>query len=242
MTEKEIVLKALKEGQYEVEITEPNNVSCCTRYDGSYYYVMRGDSERFGVSSGMCTVYVGEHTFECELDWGEWSGDELLEDEEIVDALESADGVISGSNQGLDGQWAVYAAANNITEDCPYYYCEDEDRPKDVDDLDGYYEDINVKYALALSHGACSEWNELEVEMNCADIYDIYKSLDDEQKALLAEGEEIELSMDEIKNISEDMYSEIEEAVNDDASDSGYDEDGLEFVVVVSKEYFDSVL
>ena len=229
MTEKELVLKAIEDGEYEVEIEEPNNVCYHERYDGSPFYVMVGDDIKFGVWAGSCTVHVGDHVFTCDLDYGEWSGDELLEDEDIIKALENADGVIWGEHLGTDEQWEVYSAANGITEDVPYFWCEDDECPKDVDSLDWYEEDIDFQYAAQGSE----DWQDAEAEVNCADIHALYLDLKERRGAELESGSDIILSEGEIRAASSDLYDAL-------AQETECDEPRIR--LKVSKDFFDEVL
>ena len=233
MTEKELVLKAIEDGEYEVEIVEPNNVCYHERYDGSPFYVMIGDDIKFGVCAGSCTVHVREHSFTCELDYGEWSGDELL-DGDIIDALEDADGVIYGEHLGTDAQWEVYAAANHITEDIPYFWCEDDDCFKDVDDLDRYCEDVTFECAPE----GTDDWHEAETELECEDIFELYKGIRERRGEELESGRNIVLSGSEIEELSENLH----EALMDAAEEEIIEAESYDVRLTVSKSFFDEVL
>ena len=133
---KKSLIDALKNSNYEVYIEEPNNVELCTGKDGSKYLLIRGDDAKFGVYYGNCTVTILGHAFTCELEWGEWSADDeedswLVDDGEFIDELESAEGVISGSQTDPDEQGFVYCRANGISEDLPAYMYDD--LPNDED-------------------------------------------------------------------------------------------------------------
>ena len=85
---KQELLNALKESNYKVEITEPNNVELCQRYDGSQFLLIHGDTVKFGVWCGDCSVIILGHKFTCDLDFGEWSAEQdddewLLEEEDF---------------------------------------------------------------------------------------------------------------------------------------------------------------
>lgn len=233
MTEKELVLKAIEDGEYEVEIEEPNNVRYHERYDGSPFYVMIGDDIKFGVWAGSCTVRVREHSFTCDLDYGEWSGDELL-DEVIIDALEDADGVIYGEHLGTDGQWEVYAAANHITEDIPYFWCDDDECYKDVDELDRYETDLTFEFAPE----GTDDWQEIETEVGCDLLYEVYKSLKETHASELELGRNIVLTGEVLRDISEDLYDILKDEAEEDMSA----EDEADIRLTVSKAFFDEVL
>ena len=72
--------------------------------DGSLFYVLRGDDIKFGVWAGSCRGTIEGIAFEFDLNYGDWSsGDtELLEDSEVIDAIEYIDGVISGEHHSND--------------------------------------------------------------------------------------------------------------------------------------------
>lgn len=127
---KKSLIEALKSSNYEVYIEEPNNVDLCTDKKGCDYLLIRGDDAKFGVWYGECTVTILGHDFTCDLAWGEWSaGDDedswLLEDDEFIRKLESAEGVISGCQTSIDEQAMVYCRANGISEDFPAYMYDD---------------------------------------------------------------------------------------------------------------------
>ena len=131
---KEDLIKALRSSDYEVEIQEPNNVILREKDDGSCFLVMRGDDAKFGVMCGCCIVSILGHSFTCDFNYGEWSAEDdedcwLLEEEDFINALESADGVISGEQTDLDSQAMVYCRANNLPNDLPAYW-EDDDLPE----------------------------------------------------------------------------------------------------------------
>lgn len=135
-TRKAAVLEAIRKGEYEVQIEEPNNIMHRRHPDGTDFYVLRGDDIKFGVSAGSCSVTVEDITFTCELDWGEWSGDdeELLEDGEVMDAIGRIDGVICGEHHTDDEYISIFEAANGFPVE-EYYGCWEDDIPMDADDM-----------------------------------------------------------------------------------------------------------
>lgn len=137
LEEKQAILKAISDKDYDITIDEPNNLSVRTRSDGSEYIVVYSmDDARSSTYFGSCTIDVAGHEFTCELEWGEWSCDieELLDDEEILDAIKDIDGMLYGEMTDMDSQIEVYNAAHgtNIQE---YFWCEDDDCPMDPDDM-----------------------------------------------------------------------------------------------------------
>lgn len=132
--EEQKVIEALENGDYTVSIEEPNNLSRCVTPSGREFFVAYGDDVKFGVSGGSCTVEVCGHSFTCDLSNGDW--DEEMS-EELQDALEGADGVFSGEMLDLEEQALVYARANNRDPDeIELYWCEDDDKPVDADDVE----------------------------------------------------------------------------------------------------------
>ena len=96
---KSYILNAIQEGNYQVKIEEPNNVICCKKYDGTVFYKLREDDVKFGCHPGYCYVEFDEYQFTCDLETGEWTlDDEIVDDEEIIAAIKSIDGVIYGEH------------------------------------------------------------------------------------------------------------------------------------------------
>ena len=131
------ILQALKKGEYEISICEPNNVWIHEHPDGSKYYVLTGDSARFGTNLGSCTIKVCGLSATCELELGGWSGDDVLfRDREILDAIKKLKGMFTGIQTGTYEQMEVYAAAKGLNiNDLEFYCCEDEDIPVDASDI-----------------------------------------------------------------------------------------------------------
>ena len=70
------LVKALRQSKYKVEITEPNNLELCKKYDGTPFLLIHGDTMKFSVWCGNCIVTVLGHTFTCDFDNGEWSAEQ----------------------------------------------------------------------------------------------------------------------------------------------------------------------
>lgn len=178
------LIDALEKHDYTVRIEEPNNVSIRESYDGLKYLYIRGDDVKFGVSFGSCTVSIQGHSFTCDLDFGEWSAEDdedswLIEEEDFIDALEGADGVICGIMGEPDEQAEVFCRANNIKEDSlPVYWCEDDDIPKDIDNLD-MYDPAVVVVSVSMPDG---QDQDVECELSCSSIYELYCNLKKKRK------------------------------------------------------------
>ena len=133
---KDAILNAIRRGDYEIEIEEPNNIICRMHPDGSLFYVLRGDDIKFGVWAGSCRVTIEGIAFDCDLNYGDWSSDdaELLEDSEVLDAIESIDGVICGEHHSDDELISIYEAANKCKVE-EYYGCWEDNIPPDASDI-----------------------------------------------------------------------------------------------------------
>ena len=235
---KKALIDALGNNQYEVEIEEPNNVSVREKYDGSEYLYLRGDDVKFGVSFGSCTVTILEHSFTCDLNFGEWSAGQdddewLLEEDDFINALEDADGVISGVMGEPDDQAFVYCRANNIDEDLPAYWCEDDDLPKDIDNL-SWYDPVPGVVSVVLNGG---ETMAVECDLQCESIYRLYCRL--EEKGLLFASPEVSSAF--IKEEVPELYHEILDELEFNDVLDGKTEDVL-FTLSNTEDFFESIL
>lgn len=138
------ILEAIRNKDYEVSIEGPNNVDARKRRDGSeYLYIYDMDGVKSSTLFGSCTVEIAGYTFTNDFFEGTWTCDEddLLDDDEIIEALEGIDGVLCGQYIYPEDQAVVYNAANGTNiED--YYWCEDDECPMDIDemnDLDSFH-------------------------------------------------------------------------------------------------------
>lgn len=251
--EKKEILKALTEGNYEVFIEEPNNVHVCTKYDGSTFLkIVDMDDAKSSNDFGSCTVEVCGYSITCDLNSGEWDGDEeILEDEEIMDAITDADGVLYGEMGGTDESAEVYNKANGTNYD-EYYWCEYAPANiNDRDELECIDVDIPVSFALCLSHGACSEWTEIDYMGDGLELYSIYKYM--AENGLFSkdgeDGEDVEISDEDAKNIKIEhkggsLYDYIFEQVKDEAENEGFDGDfsQIKYIITISSGIFEKYL
>ena len=132
------ILLDLLTGNYKVTFAAPNCVFEYHHPDGSPFYEVRNmDDAKTSTDAGSCTVTVQGQAFTCDLNTGKWEyGGEydLLDDSELIEALEGADGVISGEHTCADDMIIIYETAYNC--ECEeYYYCGDCDMPVDVEDM-----------------------------------------------------------------------------------------------------------
>ena len=250
MEEKDIILEALENGDYQLRFEPISGVYECTKYDGTKFYSIVDTQDAKGCTDmGNCNILVeGEessHEFVYDMECGDWSGDEYCDDEEIIEALESLDEFIPYDEYDGDKQWVVYAHANHIPVDSPYYWSDDEDAPKDIECLGDDEVELPVQYFISLPHGACSQFMDMDCNISDADLYDLYKLVveelpdqDDE------EDEPIEVSDSDIEDAYPELYEEIKEQVEEQAEDDGYqDENGLlQFKILLTRDLFEDNL
>ena len=235
---KETLINALETGNYEVEIEEPNNVILREKYDGSSYLYMIGDDVKFGVDCGRCSVTILGHTFTCEFNYGEWSADDsdddwLIEDYEFKEALEDAEGVVSGEYSDLDGQAEIYCLANKFKNTLPAYWCEDDDIPKDLDDLD-WYDPIPGTVAVTLK-GRVKQ--DVECELYCSSIYELYCCLRDSRELYRHSIVSSNYIKDAVPKLHQEILEELQaKQVIADASDL------IRYSLKNRKAFFESIL
>lgn len=123
------ILKAIKEKDYDIFIDGPNNVRCRERRDGSCYLVIVDmDDAKNSNYFGQSTLDVAGHWFRCDLEYGEWSSDmeELLEDDDIIEAIEEIDGLPCGCMTDPECQADLYNMENGTDYTEFYWYGDDE--------------------------------------------------------------------------------------------------------------------
>ena len=128
----------------------------------------------------------------------------------------------------------MYSAANNITEDIPYFWCEDDECYKDVDELDRYYSDVTFEYAPAGS----DDWQEADTEVDSDKVYELYKALKAGREAELESGRDIVLTGEEIRDLSERLHEDLMDEVENCLDDP----EGARIRLTVSKSFFDEAL
>ena len=250
MQEKDRILEALEFGNYQMRFEPVNSVDERTKYDGTNFYVFLDlDGPRSSTDMGTCTIEVNSdetcHEFIYDMNTGEWEGDELCNEEEIVEALESLDGFIPYDDYDFDRQWEVYAETYNIPIDASYYWCENNDYPKDIESLGDEEVELPVQYFISLPHGVCSEFMDMECSISDADLYNLYKLVDKELPAQDEEdAEPVDLSGSDIEDVYPELFKEIKEQVEGQAQNDGYqDENGvLEFTVLLTRDLFEENL
>lgn len=144
------VVNALQQGNYTVEIEEPNNYTVYERRDGTTFYVFHGDDCRFGVDMGSCAVHVLDYEFVNHFEGGDacaygrpddaddnFDADELLDSEDVKAALYERDDIFWG-DYTFD-QMDLY---ERIHPDAECYYVEDPDIPyRDCEEFEDEYYD-----------------------------------------------------------------------------------------------------
>ncbi|MBQ9399388.1 MAG: hypothetical protein IJU27_01930 [Bacteroidales bacterium] len=177
-TLKQNLIRAFKQSNHKVEITEPNNLELCQKYDGTPFLLIHGDTIKFSVWYGNCIVMVLGHTFICDFDNGEWSAEKaedswLLEDSEFVEAMRSAKGVISGEQRDIDAQTMVFARANHLNKEIPACLGDLNEMPKLLGNLD-LYDPVQGIVSITLKRG---EKKDVECDLYCSSIYQLYCKL-----------------------------------------------------------------
>ena len=249
--EKQSVLDAIEFGKYEVRFEPVDCVNECTSYDGTKFYVFEDNYDvRSCTNMGTCTISVkGEddwHEFVYDMESGDWDGDHLCDDEEIIEALEDIDEFISCDDYDGDKQWKVYAEANHIDLNAPFYWSENEEAPKDIDNLGWYEIDVPLHYFITLDHVISSELMDMECTITDEELYDLFKLVKDE--LLMTESDEnngkVELAGSDIKKAYSELYETIYDQVVEQAENDGYkDSNGvLNFTLLLSKDLFEENL
>ena len=231
---KSYILNAIQEGNYQVKIEEPNNVICCKKYDGTVFYKLREDDVKFGCHPGYCYVEFDEYQFTCDLETGEWTlDDEIVDDEEIIAAIKSIDGVIYGEHYDGFSYLEIYYAANPDAEEGELY-CDDES-PVDIDELGWNDAYIEVKYKVSESDGAKTQG--LECTICDQKLYDLYVHLHDHEDF----DKGVILSHTDIKEFDEELYNEIMEQIKDDINE-GANQNNISFQISISAYTIESQL
>ncbi len=154
------------------------------------------------------------------------------EEEDFIDALESADGVISGVMGEPDEQALVYCRANHIEEDIPVYWCEEEYILKSIDMM-GWYDAVPSKLSLT-SNG---ETKEVKCDFLCESVYLLYRNL--KENNLLYKTPTISSAY--IKREEPDFYNEILEELTSNGTLSE-DQEDVAFTIENTLDFFDSIL
>lgn len=235
---KKELIKALNDSKFEVEITEPNNVELCQKYDGTQFLLIHGETIKFSPWCGDCSVTVLGHKFTCDLNFGEWTAEHnedrwLLEDKEFVEALESAEGVISGEQSDNDAQAMVYARANNLRKEIPAYWGDLDEIPKLLDDLD-LYDPIPGIVSITFKGG---EKRDVECGLYCSSIYKLYCSLKDDGKLYKSSVVSSKYIKKELPELHQEIIDELQS--NGDLSDES---DLVRYSLSNRKAFFESIL
>ena len=230
------ILKAIENGDYEITIEEPNNITQCTKYDGTVFYKMEGDDAKFGCHPGYCFVDILDYTFKCDLETGDWTGhSELIEDEEIINAIEDIDGVIYGEHYDTDSYMSIYYAANPDAPEGNVYGDWSDDMPTEVDDLG--WNDVYIDIEYKKSDSTDAEANELECTINDQKLYDLYVELKGHKDYVKG----VILTHNDIKEFDEELFNVIMEQIIDDLEE-GEDQNNISFQIIVSADTIESQL
>ena len=228
------ILKAIENGDYEVSIEEPNNIIKCTKYDGTVFYKMQDDDVKFGCHPGYCYVDILDYRFTCDLSTGDWDGeDELIDDEDIINAIEQIDGVICGEHYDGYSYLEIYYAANPDAQDGELYG--DGEGPIDIDDLG--WNDVYLEVDYKTSDSDDAETHELECTICDQKLYDLYVRLHDHEN--FEKG--VVLSHTDIQEFDEELFNVIMEQITEDI-DEGENPNNISFRINISADTIESQL
>lgn len=228
------ILKAIENGDYEVSIEEPNNIIKCTKYDGTVFYKMQDDDVKFGCHPGYCYVDILDYRFTCDLSTGDWDGEEeLIDDEDIINAIEKIDGVISGEHYDGYSYLEIYYAANPDAHDGELYG--DGEGPIDIDDLG--WNDVYLEVDYKTSDSDDAETHELECTICDQKLYDLYVHLHDHEN--FEKG--VVLSHTDIQEFDEELFNVIMEQITEDI-DEGENPNNISFRINISADTIESQL
>lgn len=228
------ILKAIENGDYDVSIEEPNNIIKCTKYDGTVFYKMQDDDVKFGCHPGYCYVDILDYRFTCDLSTGDWDGeDELINDEDIINAIEQIDGVICGEHYDGYSYLEIYYAANPDAQDGELYG--DGEGPIDIDDLG--WNDVYLEVDYKTSDSDDAETHELECTICDQKLYDLYVRLHDHEN--FEKG--VVLSHTDIQEFDEELFNVIMEQITEDI-DEGENPNNISFRINISADTIESQL
>ena len=228
------ILKAIENGDYEVSIEEPNNIIKCTKYDGTVFYKMQDDDVKFGCHPGYCYVDILDYRFTCDLSTGDWDGEEeLIDDEDIINAIEKIDGVISGEHYDGYSYLEIYYAANPDAQDGELYG--DGEGPIDIDDLG--WNDVYLEVDYKTSDSDDAETHELECTICDQKLYDLYVHLQDHEN--FEKG--VVLSHTDIQEFDEELFNVIMKQITEDI-DEGENPNNISFRINISADTIESQL
>lgn len=232
------ILKAIESGDYEISIEEPNNITQCTKYDGTVFYKMQGDDVKFGCHPGYCYVHILDltYSFTCDLETGKWDSNCDLEDEEdVIAAIENIDGVISGEHYDSYSYMDIYYAANPDAPEGDFYGDWSDDMPTEIDDLGWNDVYIDIEYKTSDSDDA--ETHELECTICDQKLYDLFIHLKDHKD--FEKG--ITLSHTDIKEFDEELFNVIMEQIKEDIEEGNH-QNNISFQVSISADTIESQL
>jgi len=243
------IIAAIKAGEYKLSFEEPNNISVCTKYDGTKFYLLSDDDIKFGVSGGCSIVSVQETDFYCNLGTGEWFIDEvdngeLLEDQDLIKALESIPDILKGEMLSPDEQMEVYFRANPDAEDLDYYWCEDEDKPKDIENLGWDDVEIPVNYSVNDCSNDIEEWEEMECTINDSDLYSLYLLVKLIQKSdtPFLNKKIVEIASEQLNDHNVELYNCIIDQIADNIDYSNEEGSNIRFYIPLNIDVFEDNL
>lgn len=138
------IVEAVKNGEYKVTYSSPENISECTNPDGSVYYkVYACDDATSSTNFGGCTVEAAGYSLYCDWGTGEIEcdifdsldyGDVESLTEDLSDAFLDTDDILCGTYTDMDDQEYVYKLIHGI-KDAQFFFFDDPERPEDDEDM-----------------------------------------------------------------------------------------------------------
>lgn len=249
MKENTQIIAAIKAGEYKLSFEGPNNISVCTKYDGTKFYLLSDDDIKFGVSGGCSIVSVLGTDYYCNLGTGEWFIDEvdngeLLEDQDLIKTLESIPDILKGEMLSPDKQMEVYFRANPDAQDLDYYWCEDEDKPKDIENLGWDDVEITVNYSVNDCSNDIEEWEEMECTINDSDLYSLYLLVKLIQKSdtPFLNKKIVEIASEQLNDHNEELYNCIIDQIADNIDYSNEEGSNIRFYIPLNIDVFEDNL
>ena len=231
----EKILAALQAGNYEVEVEEPNAITRYMKYDGTPFLRLRQDDFYFESSCGRCSVRVRNSVFICDFKDGRWYlNNKVLENIQLIAALEQADGVIAGKFDNGFALCELYAQLNDLPKDIDFCMEDDGFPLKDINEIGAGEAGVPIQYCVEEEEK--ENWNELNCSIDDGDLFNLYKFL--KRKGQLPEEDALyELHGATVKAEFPDLYDEIIEFIEDEEENE--EKPNYKFSVFLSHDIFE---
>lgn len=234
--EKELILEALANGDYEVNYKPTDGIEEREKWDGTKFYVFLDDDVKYGIDGGQCIIDVAGHCFRYDIMCDEWlEGEtddedendlinELIEDEEVDEALRDVEGFVDCDDYDGDKQFEIYAETNNIDPGAECYSIEDDDIPRDIDSFNYTEVSVPLRFGISSCHGS-GEMTLASCRMNEMEFYQLYKYLTEVKGCDFSTCEDV-FEEDEFAPFDEDSeHEEFGYKLNEDEADTLSDDE-----------------